>query len=361
MSGVDWNADPVALLERMVSIESVSGEEQQVGAFLADAMSDLGFDGHVDAAGNAVGVRSGPDEPGVEPRELVLLGHMDTVPGRIPVRIEDGKLHGRGSVDAKGPLATFIVAAARARLAPGVRLVVVGAVEEESSTSKGARFVAERPAPEACIIGEPSGVDAITLGYKGRLLIRYRATAPCGHGAGPLPAVGEAAAAFWLGVQEWCARESEGRERLFDQVLPTLRSFNTESDGLFESATVEVGLRLPEEFDRAAFEAHARELAGEAELETLGHEVAWRSQRTSTLARAFNKALRARGHRPRMLHKTGTADLNVLGPVWGCPILAYGPGDSLLDHTPTEHIVLEEYLEAIEVLGEALRAGGWAE
>ena len=34
------------------------------------------------------------------PREIVLLGHIDTVPGHIPVRIEDGVLHGRGSVDA---------------------------------------------------------------------------------------------------------------------------------------------------------------------------------------------------------------------------------------------------------------------
>ena len=50
-------------------------------------------------------------------RTIVLLGHIDTVPGNIPVRIEstaDGDvLYGRGSVDAKGPLATFVAAGAR--------------------------------------------------------------------------------------------------------------------------------------------------------------------------------------------------------------------------------------------------------
>ena len=37
-------------------------------------------------------------------------------------------------------------------------------------------------------------------------------------------------------------------------------------------------------------------------------------------------------------------------PIWQCPILAYGPGDSTLDHTPHEHIDLKEYHQAINVL-----------
>ena len=82
-----------------------------------------------------MGERRCPNAEGQITQEIVLLGHMDTVPGDIPVRQEDGKLYGRGSVDAKGPLATFIVAASRASLPPGTRLVVVGAVEEEAATS----------------------------------------------------------------------------------------------------------------------------------------------------------------------------------------------------------------------------------
>ncbi len=45
-----------------------------------------------------------------------------------------------------------------------------------------------------------------------------------------------------------------------------------------------------------------------------------------------------------MTLKLGTSDMNVVGPVWQCPILAYGPGDSSLDHTPEEQIVLDDYL-----------------
>jgi LysW-gamma-L-lysine carboxypeptidase len=52
--------------------------------------------------------------------------------------------------------------------------------------------------------------------------------------------------------------------------------------------------------------------------------------------------------------KTGTSDMNVVAPVWRCPIVAYGPGDSALDHTPNEHLDLDEYWKAVNVLENVL-------
>src|SRR6266496_3185497 len=126
MTQADFN--PVAFLEQMLRIPSLSGQEAQVARFLVEQMQALGFHSYVDDAGNAVGeIGTGP--------EIVLLGHIDTVPGVVPVRIEDGKLYGRGSVDAKGPFATFVAAAARLleRDELRARLVLVGAVEEEAA------------------------------------------------------------------------------------------------------------------------------------------------------------------------------------------------------------------------------------
>ena len=60
------------------------------------------------------------------------------------------------------------------------------------------------------------------------------------------------------------------------------------------------------------------------------------------------------GWEPRFVYKTGTADLNIVAPLWKCPMLVYGPGDSNLDHTPDEHISLEEYMKSVLVLREAL-------
>ncbi|MBL8760739.1 MAG: acetyl-lysine deacetylase, partial [Phycisphaerae bacterium] len=62
------------------------------------------------------------------------------------------------------------------------------------------------------------------------------------------------------------------------------------------------------------------------------------------------------GQRPTLRVKTGTSDMNVVAPRWNCPIAAYGPGDSALDHTPREHISLTEYLRAARVLTQALES-----
>jgi LysW-gamma-L-lysine carboxypeptidase len=344
----------IELLQQLVAITSLSGQEEAAAAFLVKSMAGLGMRALIDEAGNAVGTRECPDQYGRISREIILLGHIDTVPGDIPLRIERDNLYGRGSVDAKGPLATFVMAAARAQLSPGTRLVIIGAVEEEAATSKGARHVAGRYQPDYCIIGEPSGWDGVTLGYKGRILMDYKLHQPMGHTAGREQGVAETAVTWWNELSQAVSQFNQDRERLFDQLLPSLRQIHTDSDGLTNSAYLKVGIRLPPEFDITSFTDLAAQLAGDASLRCFAYEPAYQSNRRTPLARAFNKALRQAGVRPRFKLKTGTSDMNVVGPIWNCPIIAYGPGDSALDHTPDEHINLAEYKKAIQILQDVL-------
>jgi LysW-gamma-L-lysine carboxypeptidase len=348
--------DAIPLLKELVEIESHSGQERQASEFLAAQMAGLGYAAQVDEVGNAVGVRECPDGEGCITDEIVLLGHIDTVPGDIPVRFENGLLYGRGTVDAKGPLATFVVAGAQTRLRAGTRLVVVGAVEEEVATSKGARHIAERHRPTGCIIGEPSGWDAVTLGYKGRMLLGYELEQPSSHTAGPARAVAEYAVAWWNGISDYAAAYNDGRDRVFDQLQPSLRRIETWGNGLADRVSAAVDVRLPPGFDVEGFQAAICRFAGEADLRVYEAIPAYRSDRGSALARAFSAALRGMGLRPRQKVKTGTSDMNVVGPAWGCPVVAYGPGDSNLGHTPDEHIVLDEYSRAIDVLTCVLEA-----
>ena len=290
----------------------------------------------------------------VSSRTLLLLGHIDTVAGPIDVRREGNLLYGRGAVDAKGPLAAFVTAAARVGALPGKRIVVVGAVEEEAATSKGARYLLGRLAPEAVVIGEPSSWDRATVGYKGRLLVDYTLSREISHTAGPEPGVCEEAAAFWQKVMHLAAERNRGREQMLDQLSPSLRYMHSEGDGFQETASLTLGFRLPLEMDIDALQATLVALAGDAGLQFRGREVAYRAPRSTPLARAFIKAIRVLGGRAAFKVKSGTSDMNVVGPVWGCPILAYGPGDSTLDHTPHERIDLDEYHRAIAVLAQVL-------
>lgn len=349
-------SDAVAFLKDLVAIPSLSGQETAVAEFLVSQMAELGLTAHIDEAGNAIGVRECFDANGEISQEIVMLGHMDTVPGDIPVQIVDGKLYGRGAVDAKGPLATFVTAAAQADLKPGTRVVVIGAVEEESATSKGARHVVGNYQPDWCIIGEPSGWDGVTLGYKGRILVDATFRQAMSHTAGQDGGAAELGIAWYNRVDQFIQAFNAERPKLFAQLLPSIREMRTESDGLTNSIYIKLGIRLPPDFDMADFETNVRDWAGEAEVDFYGYEAAFRNGRATTLARQFNKVMRQTGIQPTFKVKTGTSDMNVVGPVWQCPIVAYGPGDSSLDHTPEEHLVLDDYFKAIEILKNVLRS-----
>lgn len=354
--------DAVDLLQHMLQIESLSGHEAQHAAFLTGRMARLGFTrSYVDAAGNAIGEMG----PASAAQTVVLLGHQDTVPGRIPVSLHEGCLYGRGSVDAKGPLAVFVTAVARLGPRPGTRYVVVGAVEEEAATSRGARAIGQRflteGIPAACVIGEPSGWERVTLGYKGRLLADVRVEGPGGHSAGDRSGVNEQAVAWWNRLLDYTQAYNLARAGAFRQLLPSLRSLRSGSDGLVEWAELRVGLRLPPDLPRDALEASLHRLVADviatparADLVCNGYEPAFVAAKNTALVRAFLAAIRHHDGHPAFLLKTGTSDMNVVGPVWDCPILAYGPGDSRLDHTPAEHVVITEYLRAIAILEQAL-------
>jgi len=343
--------DAVAFLEELISIPSPSGEEDAVAEYLVEQMESLGFQSHRDEAGNTVGTLGNPEAE----REIVLLGHMDTVPGLIPVRWRGNCLYGRGAVDAKGPLATFVLAAAR--VAPrlnSARLTVIGAVEEEAH-GKGAHHLARTMQPPDCvIIGEPSNWEGITLGYKGMLTVDYRLAQPGGHSAGKRPGPAEKAVAFWNHLMMYVEERNSGQTGRFTTLDPALREFRTFSDGLADGVEMNIVVRLPPGADVSDLKQKMRGWCNGARLSFPGSTPPFRSEKNTPPVRALLRAIRAEGGRPRFKLKTGTSDMNTVGPAWGCPIVAYGPGDSSLDHTPDEYIEVEEFQRAINVLHQAL-------
>lgn len=338
------------LLEGLVRIYSPSYHEQEAVDYLVAWMNDAGLRAFRDEAGNAVGVL------GDGAREIVMLGHIDTHPGFVKVRQEGDLLYGRGAVDAKGPLCAFASAAARVGAREGYKLIVVGAVEEECPTSKGAHFARTQYAPAFAIVGEPSGWDRVTLGYKGSLWLEYALTRNNAHSAGQARSANEDAVEFWLRVKEHAGEFNTGKTKVFDRLDPTLRGMSSENDGLHETARLIIGLRLPLDVTVGSLEETLTQMAGEAKLKFDTETPAYRAEKNNALVRAFLSAIREGGGTPGFNVKTGTSDMNVVGPHWQCPIVTYGPGDSNLDHTPNEHIDLGEYDKAVEVLARVVES-----
>jgi [amino group carrier protein]-lysine/ornithine hydrolase len=347
---VSASNDDVDLLRRLVEIPSLSDQEHAAVAELCHQMEARGFRAHIDSAGNAIGT------VGTGERTIVLLGHIDTVPGDIPVRIENGELWGRGAVDAKGPLCTFVAAATAAAADLEASVAVVGAVGEERLGSPGARAVAEWDAPDYCIIGEPSGWDAICLGYRGTLGFHYRLRQPSRHAAGPGEATGEQAIAFWNALVAEIAtlNKESGATSSFTTIAPALREMWSSGNGMEDEAVMSIGLRLPPGVDAHRLQLRLQELAGQAEIQVDGVQEGFRSPKQTPLVPPFLRAIRAEGGAPRFTLKLGTSDMTIVGPAWGCPMVTYGPGDASLDHTPEERLDLNHYGRAIRILRNVL-------
>ena len=65
---------------------------------------------------------------------ILLCGHMDTVPGIVPVRLDGDYMYGRGASDAKAPLISMLLGAADFPKQNGT-IIFAGVVDEEGNAT----------------------------------------------------------------------------------------------------------------------------------------------------------------------------------------------------------------------------------
>ena len=374
------DTDARELLFDLVETPSVSGEEAAAADVLHDFLADHGRDVWIDDVGN---VRA-PAPETEQSAEILLTSHIDTVPGDVPVEVETvaseaarwggaavtkadeagstaevPELWGRGSVDATGSLAAMAAAAVETDAA------FVGVVGEETD-SRGARHLVEdRAAPAAVVNGEPSGWDAVTLGYRGFLSGTYTVRTESTHTSRPEPNAIQHATDWWERVESVfeSAEQSSGEsaaesaeksadESVFESVTIKPVSFDggLTDDGHAVEATVEAQFRIPPDESAAAIRQRVESVTDSGAMvwdEPIPPTMA--SPRT-VVARAFRVEIREAGGDPRLLRKTGTADANLYAAAWDAPVVTYGPGDAELDHTPEERLPLPELDRAAGVL-----------
>ena len=151
---LDQNSELFQLLKKMVSFDSTDGNEAGISDFLAQNARDMGMDEVVQQEAlpglkNVIAVKTF----GKGGKSVVLNSHMDVVPPAdgwetdpYELVIKDGRAYGRGSTDAKGPLACLTHAVKRIIENPqGINgTIVYTAVIDEESHSTGARRLVEQ-------------------------------------------------------------------------------------------------------------------------------------------------------------------------------------------------------------------------
>jgi acetylornithine deacetylase len=179
-------SDPVQLTTELMSIDSTSGREGEVVAWLDRYLVDRGWRTW------RIPVTEGRDDlfATVHDAPLVTLStHLDTVPPFIPPRIEGDRILGRGACDAKGIAAAMICAAERLREdgLPIALLFVVGEeVTHDGAHAANDAFAAKTvPATSRVMIdGEPTE-STLALGTKGAIRVTVRTAGQAAHSAYP--------------------------------------------------------------------------------------------------------------------------------------------------------------------------------
>ena len=325
-------------------------------------MGNLGYRVKRDEVGNVIG------EFGSEGPRILLCGHLDTVPGRIPFIQRDGFIHGRGAVDAKSSLAALIIGCAQAwKSLPLFRGTVAGVVEEETTSLGIKELVSEAGRWDLAVFGEPSGSSNIIIGYKGSLTVEVVCLTVGGHSSSPWLSRNslEEAFGFWQLVRG-SLLENDAPAK-FDAVTGSLIQLRTDerANTIPSRARMTIDIRSPPGL--AMFETMRRieKLATEYQNSHEGLKVqvtfangtvSYLGPTGSTLVSAFRSAIRrVTGKQVQLVKKTGTSDMNHLAEKAAIPMIAYGPGDSRLDHTDQEKVSVTEYLQSIEVISTAIQ------
>jgi acetylornithine deacetylase len=183
--------DPIDFLDAAVRIRSHE-DVTEMREFLVETLADHGVDPLVDDAGNTLATK-GEGTP-----HVVLNTHIDTVSPHVAYGREDGVIHGRGSCDAKGPLAALLSAFLAHDGDDGRLTLAVTPDEEVYSTGAAALDPTALPgvdaAADAYVVGEPTGLDVCTAA-KGRFEGTVRLSGRNAHAAEPASGVNAVAAA----------------------------------------------------------------------------------------------------------------------------------------------------------------------
>lgn len=226
------DAPVISLLRKLVSIPSISNDEGEVGTYLTSYLQSLNYtvteqrvsSTEMDSRRNII-AHKGPYPTAAK---IILTSHIDTVPPFLEPKENETMLYGRGTSDAKGCVASMIIAMEELiaddkitkRQIEDIALVfVVG----EEVTGDGMEHVSRNIdfRPESVIFGEPTE-GKIAVGHKGLLVFDMKASGKAAHSGYPE-----------LGVS--------AINRMID-VLAKLKNHNWPIDDRLGNSTLNIGI-----------------------------------------------------------------------------------------------------------------------
>lgn len=391
------------VLEHLITIPSVTGEEEEIQAELASMLADDGFE--VDRFhGDLAALQADPRFPGMEvehPTLPVVVGRFDT--GRPGPRIlldahvdvvppgeadtwttpafepsfRDGNVYGRGACDMKGGLVSALeamraVASNPTGLSGEILLALVPGEEDGGSGSFA--VIKAGYAAEVCVIPEPTGLD-IVVAHGGAITFTLDVPGKAAHasmrrdGVSALDNLSYLVEA--LGEDELVRNKAETDPRMAAVGLPYPTIIGQVEGGNWASTVMDRVLahgRYGVTVDQDAQGAAADLRKAIAEACALHPFLAEHPVEVSVWGGRFDSAKVASDHPLPVglaeAHRrvTGSslehigvpygADMRLFVQEAGIPTVMYGPGSVRMAHAANEYVPLAEVVTCAEVLTE---------
>lgn len=337
----------LALHRALLTIPSVSGDEKPIADFLEGWLAARGIG--CERLGESLLVTCGPP-PGEAPL-LLFDTHLDTVPPgagwtRAPFAptVENGRVYGLGSNDAKAAVAAMLAAFLAVRARPSAVTLALALVEGEETRGKGtenvlAALAARGTSIDAAVVGEPTSLD-LAVAQKGLLVLELVARGTACHAAhadalgavNPILTLAGDLARLPL-ADLGPAHPQLGRTTL----QPTVLRAGEARNSVPGEASAILDLRTAPGLARGELAARLGAL--------LESEVVVRSERLLPKATPEDAAIvrAARAARPaaRLYGSPTLSDWALLGEV---PAVKAGPGASARSHTADEWVDEQEIL-----------------
>jgi LysW-gamma-L-lysine carboxypeptidase len=334
----------VSTLVQLLEVYTPPGEERRIERTWMRVCASLGYRrAWRDEVGNYFA------SAGSGGRTVMLVSHVDTVPGELRVKVYGGKVYGRGAVDAKGPLSAMLVGGSLvAERLKNTRLVVAGLVDEERMGLGAKKLVEEGVTAKAIVIGEPTGTFGVAVSYRGSLSVRVRAYARGGHASAPY--IADSALEKVLSL--WSRVKQEFGGNRYEEITAALTTLHAGDwmSRIPERAEGSINIRFPHPYTSKdileRLENYVRESGCEMEVVDLTEPVV--TSLNNLAVRGLQRAMLKLGYKPRIVKKTGTSDMNTLVAITG-NIAACGPGDSTLAHTDLEAVEINDLLAAAKI------------
>lgn len=325
------------LTRALVDVESITGNEEQMGDVLFAHLSELAnrYGGHaelipIESRRNNVFAYWG--DPIV-----TLSTHIDTVPPFFSSREDDQHIWGRGACDTKGIIAAMIFAV-RELLKGGQKNIALLFVVGEERNSAGALAAAQNPRGSRFIInGEPTE-NKLALGSKGALRLEVTANGRMAHSA--YPHLGDSAI-----------------EKLLD-ALQEIRRVPLPVDEILGASTLNIGTigggRAPNVIpDHAQAELFIRLVDdGDSTRATIREAAGAKAEVREVLTIPAVHLGSLPGFETTIV--SYTTDIPAFGGAWGQPYLI-GPGSIHVAHTSEERIPKDQLVEAVQLYQRMVR------